>query len=66
MRTKRVRQLAGLTLQRHRAAQEIDDGMSEHIVAISRNHVSGIGDVGVLGMRCKFEKGLRALFAQHV
>ena len=50
----------------NRSGEEIDDSRSKHVVAVARNHVSGVGDVHILAVRTHLQKGLRAVFAQYV
>ena len=66
MRIGFVRSVGRATGYRHRALQEIDDGITEHIITITRDHMTRSRDVDVFTVRAKLKEVLCAFLAQHV
>ena len=58
--------LQGLTGYRHSPREELDHGVTEYVVAIPGNHMSGAGNVDVFTVRAHAQKCLRAGLAQDV
>src|SRR5439155_14546928 len=66
VRMELVRRMGRRAADRHDARQEGNDGVAENVVAVSRNHMRGVGNADELAMRTQAKKLARTLFGEDV